>query len=106
MADIQVISDIGLIGAALIRRDGTLQESLLPENIDKETFSIMCATIYGGATTVYSEMNYKEPPNIIIYGKEINLVLFPNSSRDFWVLLTPTGIDPAKAREEFIARKK
>ncbi len=106
MADLKVISDIGLAGAALIRRDGTLEESLLPENIDKETFSIMCATIYGGATTVYTEMNYKEPLNIVVYGKELNLVLFPNSSRDFWVLLSPTNLDPTKAREEFIARKK
>jgi predicted regulator of Ras-like GTPase activity (Roadblock/LC7/MglB family) len=106
MADLQFINEIGIIGTALIRRDGTLEESLLPENIDKETFSIMCATIYGGATTVYTEMNYKEPLDIVIYGKELNLVIFPNSSRDFWVLLIPTSMDPSKAREEFIARKK
>ncbi len=106
MADLQFINEIGVIGAALVRRDGTLEEANLPENIDKETFSIMCATIYGGATTVYSELNYKEPLNIIVYGKELNLVLFPNSSRDFWVIMIPTSIDPVKAREEFVARKK
>ncbi|MEM3965022.1 MAG: roadblock/LC7 domain-containing protein, partial [Thermoplasmata archaeon] len=101
MSNLQFINEIGILGVALIKRDGILEDSLLPENVDKETFSIMCATIYGAATTVYSELNYKESLNIVLYGKELNLVIFPNSSRDFWAIMIPANMDPIKAREEF-----
>ncbi len=102
----QVVQELGLIGAALIRKDGTVVRNLLPDGIDKETFSVMCATIYGAAVTVYGEMKYKEPTQIFMEGQEGHVVLLPFDSRHFWSLIIPATKDVKKVTEEFLEKTK
>jgi len=106
MINDQIIKDLGLIGASLIRRDGTLEEGILPDYVDKETFSIMCATVFGGATTAYDELHFKDPQILTIYGMEGNIIMFPNGPRDFWALIAPVGKDPNKVKDEFLEKQK
>ncbi|MDP8011641.1 MAG: roadblock/LC7 domain-containing protein [Thermoplasmata archaeon] len=106
MINDQVIKDLGLIGATLIRRDGTLIEGILPDYVDKETFSIMCATVFGGASTAYDELHFKDPELLTIYGDEGNVIMFPNGPRDFYAIISPSGMDPKKIKDEFIEKQK
>ncbi len=102
----KVVQDLGLIGAALIRKDGTVVKNILPDEIDKETFSVMCATIFGAAATVYGEMKYKEPKQIFMEGMEGYVLLFPFDSRHFWSLIIPANKDVKKVTDEFIEKTK
>ncbi|MGC8646150.1 MAG: hypothetical protein ACP5RZ_01215 [Thermoplasmata archaeon] len=105
MINMDVLKNLGIMGASLIKRDGTLEESLLPDYVDKETFSIMCATVYGGAATAYDELRFKDPHLITINGQEGNVVMFPNGPRDFWALIVPPDKDPLKIRDDFLNNK-
>jgi len=102
----QIIKDLGLIGASLIRRDGTIEEGILPDYVDKETFSIMCATVFGGASTAYDELHFKDPHLLTIFGLEGNIIMFPNGPRNFWALISPVEKDPLKIKDEFLEKQK
>ncbi len=41
----QIIKEMNLIGVALIKRNGVLMEGVLPDYVDKETFSRMKVTL-------------------------------------------------------------
>lgn len=101
-----VVQEQGLIGAALIRKDGTLVKDVLPNSVDKEIFSLMCATIYGAAITIYGEMKDKEPKQIYMEGQGAYVVLLPYNSRHFWSLIIPINRDVKKLTEEFIEKTK
>ncbi|MGC8663470.1 MAG: hypothetical protein ACP5SF_03080 [Thermoplasmata archaeon] len=106
MINDQIIKELGLVAATLIRRDGTLIEGVLPEYVDKETFSIMCATVFGGASTAYDELHFKDPELLTIFSSEGNLIMFPNGPRDFYALISPAGSDPVKIKNEFVEKQK
>jgi predicted regulator of Ras-like GTPase activity (Roadblock/LC7/MglB family) len=101
-----VAKNMGIIAAALIRRDGTLEDSYFLENIDKDTFSIMCATIQASTLKIYNEIFYKEPFRIVIYGKDANLLIFPYVSKDFWALLVPITMPPERTINDFLGKIK
>lgn len=106
MINEQIVKDLGLIGASLIRRDGTLEEGIFPDYVDRETFSIMCATVFGGAVTAYDELHFKDPHTLIIHGEDGIIIMFPNGPRNFWALISPVDKDPEKVKNEFLEKQK
>lgn len=106
MINDQLLKDLGLLGATLIRRDGTLEEGILPDYVDKETFCIMCATVFGGASTAYDELHFKDPQILTIYGNEGNIIMFPKGPRDFYAIIASPEKDPVKVKDEFLEKQK
>ncbi len=101
-----IVNDMGIIAAALIRRDGTLEDIVLPVNMDKDTFAILCATIHASALKIYNEIGYQAPSKIALFGKDANLFIFPNESKNFWAILVPVTMDPDQVINDFLTKVK
>lgn len=56
----------GAAGVAIVSRDGTVMGADLAPEISRETFSIMCATIYGASMTVSAELRRPNPTRIVL----------------------------------------
>jgi predicted regulator of Ras-like GTPase activity (Roadblock/LC7/MglB family) len=81
--------EMNLVGIAIVRRDGTIGDSLLSEQLNKDTFSIMCATIYGAAITANNELKYKNLKKIVIDTESGSLVIVPFKDRHFIISIVP-----------------
>ncbi len=69
------LSRLGVIGSAILTRDGMILDSDLPLDIHEETFAIMCATMVGASITANSEIDYSSPDKIIVDSSEGKIVL-------------------------------
>jgi len=54
----------GVLGCGIVTRDGRPVEMRLPEKMNQETVAIMCATVFGGSTTLHTEAGKATPTNI------------------------------------------
>jgi len=83
---------VGANGAVLVKRDGSLLMKELPENIHAETFSIMCATIYGAAITANSNLksNLKK---IEVEGEAGSLLILPVNDQKLIALYSNSKIN-------------
>jgi len=100
------LKELGIEGYASIRKDGLLVESILPEYIDKETFSIMCATIYMGSISAYNELHLKGPDTVILNGFERNMVILPKDQKEIWVIILPVETNVNNAIKNFLEKMK
>ncbi len=81
--------ELSLTGIAIVRRDGTMEDSILSDQLNKDTFSIMCATIYGAAITANNELKYKNLKRIVIDTESGSLLLLPYKDRHFLISIAP-----------------
>ncbi|MGM0510459.1 MAG: roadblock/LC7 domain-containing protein [Thermoplasmatota archaeon] len=65
----------GILGSAVISRDGIVLNSDLPPSTHEETFAIMCATIVGAANTANKELDRSSPEKVIIDAKEGRILI-------------------------------
>lgn len=56
----------GVYGKAIVRIDGSIENMSISENIDREEFAIMIATIFGGPKTLMEELKIGDVPKITI----------------------------------------
>jgi predicted regulator of Ras-like GTPase activity (Roadblock/LC7/MglB family) len=54
----------GVLGCGIVTRDGRPVEMRLPERMNQETIAIMCATVFGGSTTLHTEAGKSTPTSI------------------------------------------
>jgi len=54
----------GVLGCGIVSKDGRPVEMRLPENMNRETIAIMCATVFGGSTTLHTEAGKATPTSI------------------------------------------
>jgi len=65
----------GAEGAAVIGRDGLVISAEMPPGVMVETFSIMCATILGGAVTANSELRFSTMERVVVEATDGKLVM-------------------------------
>ncbi len=65
----------GILGSAVISRDGIVLNSDLPSSTHEETFAIMCATIIGAANTANKELDRSNPDKVIIDSEEGRILI-------------------------------
>lgn len=65
----------GAMASAVISRDGLVIAADLPEGVSMETFSIMCATLLGAASTANSELRIGSPRHVVVESEEAKMVL-------------------------------
>lgn len=106
MLDNNELKELGLEGFAIVRKDGLLVDSMLPNYIDKETFSIMCATIYMGSVSAYNELHLKGPERVTLNGFETNIVILPKDQKEIWVILLSTSMNIEETIRNFLEKIK
>jgi len=65
----------GVLGAALVSREGMVQYSDLPVGVHQETFGIMVATMVGAAKAANSELDRSTPSKVIVDSPEGRVVV-------------------------------
>lgn len=82
----------GAIASAVISRDGLLLAKDIPKNVVVETFTIMCATMMGAASTAHSEMRVGQPKMIVVSSEKHKMVILGGGTRKaLAVSIVPLG---------------
>lgn len=104
--DDSILKELKIDGFAIVRRDGLYVDGIIPDYIDKETFSIMSATIFMGAVSEYNELHLKGPDQIILQSLEKNIVLLPKENKEIYVLIIPVENDISETVKNFLEKIK
>ena len=89
-------SEFGVIASAVLSRDGLLIASDIPEGITAETFTIMCATMMGAASTAHSELKVGQPQVMKVQSKEHEMFVVGAGRRALMVSVAKRGVDADK----------
>ncbi len=95
----------GSHAAAVVSRDGLVIAGDMPENVSRETFAIMCATILGAGMTAATELRISPPNHVVLATKESRIHIFEAGPRALLVLVAPpdrTEADLRKALEPIV----
>ncbi len=77
----------GVMGSAIVTRDGMVLVGDLPSSIHNETFAIMCATMFGAAHTVNSDLDIGSPDMIVVDAKRGSLVIANAGKRELLAVI-------------------
>jgi len=94
----QLRETCGSQAAAVVSRDGLVIAGDMPDNISRETFAIMCATILGAGMTAATELRVSAPTHIVLATKETRIHIFEAGPRALIVLVTPPSHDETEIR--------
>ena len=86
----------GAAGVAVVSRDGTILGADLGPEISRETFSIMCATIYGASMTVSAELRRPNPNRITLESAQGRVVIAEAGRRALVVMILSSAMDADK----------
>jgi predicted regulator of Ras-like GTPase activity (Roadblock/LC7/MglB family) len=94
----QLRDSCGSQAAAVVSRDGLVIAGDMPDNISKETFAIMCATILGAGMTAATELRYSAPSHVSLSTREARIHIFEAGPRALVVLVAPPNRDEEEIR--------
>lgn len=83
----------GAAGVAIVSRDGNVLGADLAPEISRETFSIMCATIYGASMTVSAELRRPNPSRITLDSAHGRVLIAEAGRRALVVLVMSSATD-------------
>ena len=84
----RIVQEVGAYGGALVRKDGSLVHAELPSSINRGTFSIMSATIYGAAYTAQSEIFSSKIKKVVVEMDSGHwMIIYPTDDQNLLVLL-------------------
>jgi len=79
----------GANAMAIVSRDGVIITADLPDNMSKETFSIMCATIMGAGMTAAHELGRTPPAKVVMDSKDLRLFIVESGRRAMIIASLP-----------------
>ena len=93
-------TEFGSLASAIVSRDGIMISSDIPEGVIAETFTIMCATMMGAASTAHSELKIGQPKAMRILSEKHEMFLVSAGRKAIIVCVVPLGtkIDQLQAR--------
>ncbi len=89
----------GSQAAAVVSRDGLVIAGDMPDNMSRETFAIMCATILGAGMTAATELRVSPPSHVVLSTKESRIHIFEAGPRALLVLVTPPSRQEPEIRK-------
>ncbi len=92
----------GSIASAIISRDGLVIAADLPDGVSMDTFSIMCATLIGAASTANSELRVGTPQSVLVESEDARMLVVGAGRKALIVTVLPLRADPGLARKELI----
>jgi len=90
------------VSSAIISRDGLVIAADLPEGVSFDTFSIMCATLLGAASTANSELRVGTPQTIVVESEDSKLVVVGAGRKALVVAVLPSSGDESVAKRELL----
>ena len=93
-------SEFGTVASAVISRDGILIVADIPENALPDTFTIMCATMMGAASTAHSELRIGQPKVLRVTSEKHEMILIGAGRKAIVCCVVPIGsrIEPLQQR--------
>jgi len=96
---LQLRDTCGSQAAAVVSRDGLVIAGDMPDNISKETFAIMCATILGAGLTAATELRYSPPSQVSLATREARIHIYEAGPRALVVVVvTPPNREEEEVR--------
>lgn len=89
-------NDCNALASAVISKDGAVVDSDVPEEISRETFAIMSATIMGAGVTAANEFRKAAPDRIVVDSVDIRTVIMNAGRKRILVVVVPPETDPSK----------
>ncbi len=83
----------GAFASAIISRDGLVIAADVPEGVSMETFSIMCATLLGAASTAHSELRVGTPVNVLVESEDARMIVKGAGRKALIVTVLPLKAD-------------
>ncbi|MDD4308007.1 MAG: roadblock/LC7 domain-containing protein [Thermoplasmata archaeon] len=93
----------GVLGCGIVTKDGRPVEMRLPEKINKETIAIMCATVFGGSTTLHTEAGKATPTSIKTKAVGYTTAIYQCGRRSLAIVMLED--DPDKEQIKDIVQK-
>jgi predicted regulator of Ras-like GTPase activity (Roadblock/LC7/MglB family) len=88
-------NDCNAMASAIISKDGAVVDSDVPEEISRETFAIMSATIMGAGVTAALELKKTAPDRIVLDSTDVRTVIMNAGKRRILVVVVPPDTDPS-----------
>ena len=88
-------NDCNAMASAVISKDGAVIDSDVPEDISRETFAIMSATIMGAGVTAANELKKGAPTRIVLDSEDIRTVIMNAGRKRILVVVVPPETDPS-----------
>ncbi len=92
-------NDCNAMASAIISKDGTVVDSDVPEDISRETFAIMSATIMGAGVTAANELHKAAPDRIVVESTDVRTVIMNAGRKRILVVVVPPETDPSQVVE-------
>lgn len=92
----------GSIASAIISRDGLVIAADLPDGVSMDTFSIMCATLIGAASTANSELRVGTPQSVLVESEDAKMLVVGAGRKALIVTVLPNRADAAVAKKELL----
>jgi predicted regulator of Ras-like GTPase activity (Roadblock/LC7/MglB family) len=88
-------NECNAMASAIISKDGAVVDSDVPEDISRETFAIMSATIMGAGVTTALELKKSAPDRIVLDSTDVRTVIMNAGRRRILVVVVPPETDPS-----------
>ena len=89
----------GVLGCGIVTKDGRPVEMRLPDKMNKETIAIMCATVFGGSTTLHTEAGKAIPTSIKTKTQGYKTAIYQCGRRSLAIVMLEDNPDDDKVKE-------
>jgi predicted regulator of Ras-like GTPase activity (Roadblock/LC7/MglB family) len=89
----------GVLGCGVVTKDGRPVEMRLPDGMNKETIAIMCATVFGGSTTLHTEAGKAVPTSIKTKTDGYKTAIFQCGRRSLAIVMLEENPDDTRVKE-------
>ena len=89
----ELLVSTGAVAGAVLSRDGRVIAAAVPDDVSRETFSIMCATIMGASVTAFTELGRLSPNKLVIVSPDAQLLVLPLDKKHLVALVLTAHAD-------------
>lgn len=89
----------GVLGCGIVSKDGRPVEMRLPDTMNRETIAIMCATVFGGSTTLHTEAGKATPTSIKTKAAGYTTAIYQCGRRSLAIVMLDENPDKDQIKE-------